>query len=329
MGALLDRVLDGRSFSRAVRHPSGLPWATRLLPPTDMACGHEDAYTLASDLLVTTKNLSFDHACTETEKGWGRLIFCVHIDGNRVVEVPKVGTFKLAVPSFVAFYQALGVAKRSIWPSGGRETSVMAGFAPEQLPLAVGQPHSVVAALAEMLHLERRSFAWLALPLDTQMELAARALIAPAVHERLLQPYLRLKAQELICLGINRLLSERRLPEPSLASAWSGDGRLERVCQIVRESLGGSLSVRRLAAAVGLSSDALSATFRAAYGVSLPDFILGSRMIHARALLEQTDHGLKQIAFRIGYRHVSNFCAAYKRQFGRTPTETRYGRYDA
>ena len=133
---LLDRVLEGRSFARAARHPSGLPCATRLVPPSHGARGYEDAYALSPDLLVTTKNLAFEHGFEEIEPGCGRLVLCVHLQGYRAIEVPEMGRYELKAPAFVAFYQAPGVPKRSVWLSGGKETSVMTGFAPEHPPVS-------------------------------------------------------------------------------------------------------------------------------------------------------------------------------------------------
>src|SRR5437016_4267552 len=153
MTTLIDRVLEGRSFARAARHPSGLPCATRLVPPQNAARGYEDAYALTPDLLVTTKNLAFERGCEEIEPGWGRLVLCVHLHGYRTVEVPQVGRFELKAPAFVAFYQAPGVVKRSIWSSGAKEISVLTGFAPEDPPVPADGTRSLTIALAHELRL--------------------------------------------------------------------------------------------------------------------------------------------------------------------------------
>jgi len=313
---LIDRILEGRSFARAARHPSGLPYATRLVPPNHGAHGYEDAYALNRDLLVTTKNLAFERGFEEVEPGWGRLVLCVHLQGYRVIEVQGIGRHELKAPAFVAFYQAPGVRKRSMWPAGGKEISVMTGFAPEHPPVPAMHGQSLSVNLTRDLHLGSRPFLWLAAPLDSQMEMAARALIAPAVHDALLQPYLEVKAQELVYLGLSKLL-----PEASVGNR--GRAWLPRVCRMIGEDAGNPLSLATLAYSVGLSPRELRTQFRAACGVSLPEYVVTVRMTRARMLLEETEHGIKEIAFRSGYQHLSNFCTAYKRYFGVTPREAR------
>jgi AraC-like DNA-binding protein len=323
MTALIDRVLEGRSFARAAHHPSGLSCATRLVPPQNAARGYEDAYALTPDLLVTTKNLAFERGCEETEPGWGRLVLCVHLHGYRTVEVRQVGRFELKAPAFVAFYQAPGVAKRTTWSSGSKEMSVMTGFALENPPVPTGEAQSLTIALARGLSLQGRPFLWLETPLDAQMEMAARALIAPPVHAALLYPYLATKAQELIYLGLSKLLPHEASDNASRIGRRR-DTRLAQACRMIHEDdAGRKLSAASIAEAVGLSLQELGARFRDTYGVSLPEFIATTRMTRARLLLEQTEHRLKEIAFRAGYRHLSNFCTAYKRRYDVTPQEAR------
>src|SRR5258708_28947354 len=300
MTALIDRVLEGRSFARAAHHPSGLPCATRLVPPQNAAGGYEDAYALTPDLLVTTKNLAFERCCEETERGWGRLVLCVHLHGYRTVEVPQVGRFELKAPAFVAFYQAPGVAKRTTWSSGSKEMSVMTGFALENPPVPTGEAQSLTIALARELRLQGRPFLWLETPLDAQMEMAARALIAPPVHAALLYPYLATKAQELIYLGLSKLLPHEASDNASRIGRRRNT-RLAQACRMIHEEdAGRKLSAASIAEAVGLSLEELGVGFRDTYFVSLPDFIATTPMTRARLLLEQPGHRLKQIAFPTG-----------------------------
>jgi transcriptional regulator GlxA family with amidase domain len=138
----------------------------------------------------------------------------------------------------------------------------------------------------------------------------------------LLQPYLAVKAQELICLGLSKLLPRDRVPILGLLGD-SRDGRLARVGSLLQDGEASPLTIPGIAAAVGLSIEELSTRFRSAYGITLPEFIATTRMARARVLLEQTNCRLKEIAFRSGYRHLSNFCTAYKRHYGVTPGEAR------
>jgi AraC-like DNA-binding protein len=48
-------------------------------------------------------------------------------------------------------------------------------------------------------------------------------------------------------------------------------------------------------------------------------------MHRAHHMLTSTALPLKQIAHELGYNHTSNFCLAFKRNFGITPRQARCG----
>jgi AraC-like DNA-binding protein len=323
MSPLLDRILEGRRFVRVARHPSGLSCAARLMPPNQVARGYEDAYSVGADTVVTAKNLAFERGFEEIEPGCGRMVFCVHLKGHRVIEVANIGRYELKSPSFVAFYQAPGVSKRSIWLSGREERSVMAGFAPSHPPVQEFGARALAAAIRQDLDLHRQPFVWLCAPLDIQTEMVGRALAMPMVHSDLLPTYLRLKAKELICLGLNRLISLSAARSNKNLIGQCEDALLIEVCRIVEDGINRPLSAAGLADSIGIAPNELRDRFREAYGITLADYIISSRMEQARLLVEESDYKLKEIAFRTGYRHLSNFCIGYKRYFGLTPREAR------
>ena len=58
-------------------------------------------------------------------------------------------------------------------------------------------------------------------------------------------------------------------------------------------------------------------------GSSPGEFVAELRFAEARRLLTETGFSLAEIALRLHYRDVSNFCAAFKRRFGVTPRKYR------
>lgn len=317
MTSQFNLLLEGRNFQRTQQHPSGLDWAARLVPHCEAGHGYEDAFDLPRKCLLTIKNLTFDQVYEDTVPGRGRLILWVHLRGYRIVEFPDFGRFELRTPTFAVVYHAPGVRMRSVWLSGGMEMSVMAGFAVEDPPLQRPQARQMMTALAQEF-LDARPFFWMTSPLDAQAETTARSLMTPAVRRELLLPYLELKAQELVYLGLSKLLSSR---SPPIAQS-SEQLRLDDVLRIVAQD-SGRKTTTQIAESLGVSVNDLNARFRRSYGCSLHEHIATSRITYSRVLLEQSQLPLKEIAYRAGYRHVSNFCIAYKRHFGLTPSETR------
>ena len=76
-----------------------------------------------------------------------------------------------------------------------------------------------------------------------------------------------------------------------------------------------------LAEAVGLPERRLSAGFCLEFGTGPFEALRDHRLEHARQALEQGAAPLKEIAFRVGYNHVSNFVAAFRTRYGAPPRQ--------
>ena len=84
-----------------------------------------------------------------------------------------------------------------------------------------------------------------------------------------------------------------------------------------------SLSLAKVAKAVGLSPSHLSCLFRQVTGRSLHQTLLDIRMRRALALLEQEGLTIKQIAALTGWSNQLYFSAAFRRRYGRPPSAVR------
>ncbi len=82
-------------------------------------------------------------------------------------------------------------------------------------------------------------------------------------------------------------------------------------------------AIERLARQVGTNPNKLMRDFRSAYGLSIAEWFLQQRMGLAQELLAAGDLSIKQVAYRVGYRHQSSFTAAYRAQFGAPPSARR------
>jgi AraC-like DNA-binding protein len=73
----------------------------------------------------------------------------------------------------------------------------------------------------------------------------------------------------------------------------------------------------------GRSAQSLNEDFIAEYGVSIYSFIQEHRMKHAYDAILNTEAAIKQLSIRLGYSHVNNFSAAFKRKYGVAPGSLR------
>ncbi len=83
-------------------------------------------------------------------------------------------------------------------------------------------------------------------------------------------------------------------------------------------------SLGELAAEAGLSERRLNAGFRALFDGTVFETLRNKRLEHARMVLESGEVGpLKEIAFRVGYNHVTNFINAFTARYGAPPRRYR------
>ena len=80
-------------------------------------------------------------------------------------------------------------------------------------------------------------------------------------------------------------------------------------------------SLGELAAATGLSEKRLNVGFRALFGATVFEVLKNERLEHARIAFSSGTLPLKEIAFRVGYNHVSNFVNAFTARYGAPPRQ--------
>lgn len=85
-------------------------------------------------------------------------------------------------------------------------------------------------------------------------------------------------------------------------------------------------SISEMARQASMSEYHFIRVFSQIIGVTPRQYIIASRMSHARYLLAHTDWTVSAIALQVGYASESMFCLTFKKTQGLTPTEYRTGR---
>lgn len=129
------------------------------------------------------------------------------------------------------------------------------------------------------------------------------------------------KTLEYLC-ALSSLLSGAAAPDRSTAKL------VRTVADLRAELLGleGKVpSLNDLARKYGRSAKALNDAFRSQYGSSIYAFVSDHRLGEAHAALEHTDIPMKALAANLGYSHVNNFIAAFRKKFSYPPGQVRRG----
>jgi two-component system response regulator YesN len=84
-----------------------------------------------------------------------------------------------------------------------------------------------------------------------------------------------------------------------------------------------SLSVETLAEIQGISEVYFRRLFKKQYGISPSQYIITTRIEHAKSLIKHSFLSLEECAVQSGFSSVQYFCRVFKKVTGMTPTEYR------
>jgi AraC family transcriptional regulator, transcriptional activator of the genes for pyochelin and ferripyochelin receptors len=132
------------------------------------------------------------------------------------------------------------------------------------------------------------------------------------------QLYLEGKGLELLALLIDRLEETERASSSRLSQTVID--RLQVARQILLARLETPPSLPELARRAGLNEAKLKAGFRVLFGASVFAYLRRERMEEARRLLRARNYNVTEVAARVGYSNPSKFAAAFRKQFGMSPS---------
>ncbi|WP_230533393.1 helix-turn-helix transcriptional regulator [Microvirga roseola] len=153
------------------------------------------------------------------------------------------------------------------------------------------------------------------------VSLAEQILRPPPYQELLQRLYIESLSLEIAGEALSCLASEAGPQQTALRTR-----DYERLRAIAEQlSSGGSLpgSIEEIARDAGMSSSSLQRLFRAAFGITVYEFIRSARLDEARRLLMQDGVSVSEAAYRAGYSSAANFATAFKRRFGISPKHVR------
>lgn len=99
---------------------------------------------------------------------------------------------------------------------------------------------------------------------------------------------------------------------------------VDRACALIREHESEPLSILQICERLGASPSKLESCFRSVLGIAPSKYLRATRLNAVRrALRRPSGEAVQDIAARWGFWHMGEFAAAYRRQFGELPSQTR------
>ena len=266
------------------------------------------------------------------DQGFSHLAYCgVHARWSRLRET-----------AFVEHATARGAAAHVFDVSKGGRVGMRVDEVPaiarwlESLPRPVGVMAAYDVRALEVLDAVR------ALGLACPDDVAVIGVDDDEVLCELATPPLTSVAQNLECIGYEaaRLLAARMagdgppreavfVPPVGVVVRRStdmlaiDDPDLRRALRLIRAKACDGISADEVARVTNLSRRSLDRQFTRAFGRSIHDEIVRTKLLAARRLLADTDLKLAAVAVRCHFAHAAQFCNVFKKAFAVTPTEHR------
>jgi len=108
--------------------------------------------------------------------------------------------------------------------------------------------------------------------------------------------------------------------QPELASSISPQTSNHNTYELQLDALSHqSLTLAQISVKLGASISSLQRYFKATYQLTLKEYIRNQKLEQARRSLIFEQQSIGEVAYIAGYKHVSNFNAAFKKHFSITP----------
>jgi AraC family transcriptional regulator len=134
----------------------------------------------------------------------------------------------------------------------------------------------------------------------------------------------RLQCERIVDVLKERAISVlRETVVTSPAASCMTPRRLRMIDELIEARLDGSLTVKELADALGLSAGFFSRAFKAAIGKAPHDYIVDRRIARARILLFGTQRDLAAIACASGFSSHAHMTATFRDRLGINPSVLR------
>jgi len=162
--------------------------------------------------------------------------------------------------------------------------------------------------------------------ISTQMQVALQQIWQCPFQGLVKQVYLQAKALELMALRLQQDITGEVVQSHEYQAKRTVIEQIYQAKEILESRLDNPPSLIELSEKVGLSTYQLKQGFRKVFGKSAFQYLHQYRMEQARLLLYEGNMRVSDVANCVGYSHLGQFSAAFKRMFGINPRDCLKGK---
>lgn len=134
--------------------------------------------------------------------------------------------------------------------------------------------------------------------------------------------YLEAKIQESLAMFMYNI--EQYNNQEQMKSEKNDKERMIHASKILQENYFNPPTLHELALMIGTNECDLKSSFKKHFGTTVFGYLFDLRMNLAKQYLTDTNKTIQEIATLVGYEHQTHFATAFKRKYGKTPSECRF-----
>ncbi|MEG3846915.1 AraC family transcriptional regulator [Microcoleus sp. herbarium19] len=138
--------------------------------------------------------------------------------------------------------------------------------------------------------------------------------------------YLQAKVFELIAIHLDLISAQQQPIHDTQGLKRETIACIHHAKEILTAQLEYPPSLCELAQQVGVSVRTLHKGFPLLFNTTVVGYLTQQRLQKAQMLLRQGDYKVAEVANLVGYSHLGNFAAAFKREYGITPSQCLAGK---
>lgn len=214
----------------------------------------------------------------------------------------------------------------SFLPESQRYIGISIEVQPHLLAQFFGSPTGELPSELQLLALDKDQWQQMFSPKTTRsVRSVVQQIIDCPFQGTTKQLYLQGKVLELMALQLDTITAQGTVGSTTTLKPDTV-ARIHHAAEIMRSHLDDAPIQSHLARQVGLSDRTLQKGFKAVFGMTPFAYLTKQRMRQAEQLLREPDCTVSGVANNVGYANPAHFAAAFKRQFGMTPSECLVGK---
>jgi len=226
-------------------------------------------------------------------------------------------TTEILFQSFVVLFQTTNSANFNI-PADTRLKSVKFYFTLEQLSYLINND-----SLEKLFNKELMEYLTLEQPkiIDVQYRAILDDLITPQIKQPLKFNFI----QNRILLLLEKFIQKQQKVNLISAKTRLNNSELERLMQVenllLKDYSTAPPTIEKLSKICAMSATKLKSEFKSLYGTPIYEYYQKNRMAKAKSLLLEGSYTSKEVGLMIGYSNLSHFAAAFKKEYGVSPSD--------